>query len=81
MAIILTDHSEVRARQRLGLNRRALRRMAALAWSRGALIRHPVKEPSQVARRFGNGIWIFAMLDPDVVLLTVLWARRDLHGV
>lgn len=78
MTIVVSDHAADRARERLGVPRRAVRRMAERAWQSGAPVRvsRHHGDCETAGRASGNGIFVFSVDDGRVTLLTVLYAAH-----
>ena len=75
LPVIVSQHAEQRGRERLGLNRRAIRRAAERAIVSGAPARNAsMQHPGTISRLHGNGIYVFSAKDEAVVLVTVLRA-------
>ena len=75
--IVVTAHVIERARERLGVPRRSVRRLVERAWREGATCRVGARFTGQASfgRQFANGIFIFVLEAGVASCTTVLYAN------
>ncbi len=75
--IVVTDHAISRARERLGVPRRSVRRLVERAWHDGAEIRvaSHYKGQLSVGRQLANGIFVFVVDGGVASCATVLYGQ------
>lgn len=70
MEVVVTAHARRRARQRLGIPGRSVKRSAWLAWTSGVLAR---REPNGVCvKQWRDAVWLFDDASDEVRLVTVI---------
>lgn len=78
--VAITTHAERRCRERLGVPRRAVRRLVDTAWSRGVAWPH-IQGAGRVIKQHGAGLFVFvAGVGGVVILVTVKQARGGLDN-
>lgn len=77
MGVILSTHGRQRARERLGLKRKAVQRAVDTAWARGVPSTHVRRavESNMTTREWRGAVFVFSVTEVAVTLVTVLPAK------